>query len=74
MLAVASGFSRLTASVSDLILLAAPVHLFIHMRGVYGTGIFGTLVRMALLFIGSAIGAMLIFLGLLWVGLSGMGS
>ncbi len=74
MLAVASGLARLTDGVSEFVMLAAPVHLFIHMRGVYATSVFGTLVRMALLFVGSAIGAMLIFLGLLWVGLSGMGA
>ncbi len=74
MLAVASGLTRLTGGLSQLVMLAAPVHLFLHMRGVYGTGVFGTLVRMTFLFIGSAIGAMLIFLGLLWVGLNGMGT
>jgi hypothetical protein len=51
-------------------LLAAPVHLFAHMRGVYQTSIFGTLFRMFLLFIGSVIGATFILLGLLWVALS----
>jgi len=51
-------------------LLAAPVHLFAHMRGVYQTSIFGTLLRMLLLFIGSIIGTTFIVLGLLWVALS----
>lgn len=55
-------------------LLAAPVHLFAHMRGVYRTGIFGTLVRMFLLFVGTTIGATFIVLGLLWVALTSMGS
>jgi hypothetical protein len=72
MLSVSSGLSRLTGGLSQLVLLGAPVHLFVHMRGVYGTSIVGTLARMTLLFIGSAIGAILIVLGLLWVGLSGM--
>jgi len=54
-------------TVGGLPLLAAPVHLFFHMRGVYRTSIFGTLVRMAVLFIGSLIGAIAILLGLLWV-------
>jgi hypothetical protein len=55
-------------------MLAAPVHLFFHMRGVYRTSVVGTIVRMGLLFVGSIIGGILIFLGLLWVGLSGMGT
>jgi len=52
------------------LLLAAPVHLFAHMRGVYATSVWGTLWRMGLLFIGSAIGATFLVLGLLWVALS----
>ena len=51
-------------------LMAAPVHLFAHMRGVYQTSVFGTLVRMLLLFIGTTIGASFIVLGLFWVALS----
>ena len=39
------------AALADLLALAMPVHLFVHMRGVYGLGVFGTLVRMALLFV-----------------------
>jgi hypothetical protein len=74
MLATASLFSRLTDGWSYMILVAAPVHLFFHMRGVYGTSILGTLIRMTLLFIGSATGAGLIIVGLIWVGLNGMGS
>ena len=56
------------------LLLAAPVHLFRHMRGVYGTGVIGTLVRMAFLFAGSVIGFGLILAGLLAIGLNGMGA
>jgi hypothetical protein len=59
----------LPLKLGGLPLLAAPVHLFFHMRGVYGTGVFGTLVRMFLLLIGSIIGAAFIVLGLLWVAL-----
>ncbi len=51
-------------------LLAAPVHLFAHMRGVYQTSILGTLLRMFLLFIGSVVGTTFIVLGLFWVALS----
>jgi hypothetical protein len=51
------------------ILLAAPLHLFSHMRGVYATSILGTLVRMALLFIGSIVGFVMLVMGLLSVAL-----
>jgi hypothetical protein len=44
------------------------------MRGVYRTSVVGTLVRMGFLFIGSMIGGALIFVGLLLVGLSSMGT
>ena len=54
----------------DLLILAMPVHLFVHMRGVYGTGIIGTLARMVLLFIGSMLGAILIMVLLLALGLN----
>jgi hypothetical protein len=74
LLAVATGLSRLTGGWSSLVLLAAPFHLFVHMRGVYETGVFGTLLRMLLLFIASATGVGLIILGLIWVGLNGMGA
>ena len=59
---------------SEAALLAwwAPIHLFRHMRGVYGTTIFGTLARMALLFVASSIGVLLLVAGLIAVGLSGM--
>ena len=57
-----------------LLLLPAPAHLFVHMRGVYRTSVFGTLVRMFLLFVGSAVAAALLFLGLMAVGLNGMGA
>lgn len=49
----------------------APLHLFFHMRGVYGTSVLGTLARMAFLFVGSAIGFSLLITGLLFVGLAG---
>lgn len=53
-------------------LLAAPVHLFVHLRGVYRTSLIGTLARMLFLFFGSVIGVVLIVLGLITVGLSAM--
>ncbi len=65
----------LTPVVDDwafLLLLPAPVHLFVHMRGVYRTSVAGALVRMALLFLGSSVAASLLVVGLLAVGLNGM--
>lgn len=74
MLAASMCLNPVTFGPAGLVIFAAPVHLFFHMRGVYGTSILGTLVRMTLLAIGSSLGGLLIFLGLLWVGLSGMGA
>jgi hypothetical protein len=56
------------------LLLPAPVHLFAHMRGVYRTSVLGTLLRMILLFVGSAIAAAILFVALIAVGLNGMGA
>lgn len=57
---------------ANLLWLALPAHLFRHMRGVYGTSVFGTLVRMALLFVGSLIGFSFIVVGLVAVALNGL--
>jgi Protein of unknown function (DUF3667) len=57
---------------AGVLLLAAPVHLFVHMRGTYGTSIAGTLLRMVLLFLTSFVAFTFLMLGLLWVGLSVM--
>jgi len=65
-------WNRYLPDVGGLPVLAAATHLFFHMRGVYGTSIFGTLMRMFGLFIGSVIGAVFIVLGLLWVALTSM--
>jgi hypothetical protein len=73
MFALVEALSSLTGSDVSLLLWAAPVHLFAHMRGVYRTSVIGTLARMAFLFMGSVICGSLIFMGLLLVGLSGMG-
>jgi hypothetical protein len=54
------------------LLWAAPAHLFIHMRGTYRTGIFGTLARMTLLFIGTNIVVALMVAGLVFVGLASL--
>ncbi len=72
LLAAAMGFDDLSGGWSGLLALYAPVHLFRHMRGVYATGVIGTLLRMALLFFGTVVGVVCLILGLLWVGLSAM--
>jgi len=54
------------------LLLASPVHLFFHMRGVYGLSWFGTLVRMFVLFIGSSVAFGLMMLALVLVGLASL--
>jgi hypothetical protein len=53
-----------------LLLLAAPVHLFVHMRGVYRSSIAGTLFRMALLAAGSLVAFAVLLVGLVFVGLA----
>jgi hypothetical protein len=74
MLAATEALSPLVGDGAGLILWAAPVHLFAHMRGVYATSVIGTLARMAFIFVGSVIIGGVIFLGLLLVGLNGMGA
>lgn len=56
------------------LVLVAPVHLFVHMRGVYGSSVLGTLTRMVLLGFGSLFGFVVLTMGLLWVGLSALGT
>jgi hypothetical protein len=63
----------LIGNAAYLPLWGAPFHLFAHMRGVYRTSVFGTLLRMGLLFVGTLISAMVLMLGLVAVGLAGMG-
>jgi hypothetical protein len=72
--AATEGLSPVFGADANLILWAAPVHLFVHMRGVYRTSVIGTLARMAFLFVGSVIIGTAIFVGLLLVGLNGMGA
>lgn len=49
------GMLPLMGFVGGLLLWIAPVHLFIHMRGVYVSSVLGTLIRMALLGLASAL-------------------
>ena len=58
---------------ASVVLLAMPVHLFLHMRGVYRSSVPGTLIRMALLFVGSSVAVAVLAVGLIAVGLNGMG-
>ena len=53
----------------DWLLWAAPVHLFAHLRGVYATGVIGTLVRMGALFVLSTIAFTVLLLALIVAGL-----
>lgn len=52
------------------LLMASPVHLFVHMRGTYRISTVGTLIRMGLLFFGSSIAFGLLIGGLVVVGLA----
>jgi hypothetical protein len=70
---VADLAGKLWDPLGSLLWLAAPVHLFVHMRGAYRTGVTGTLLRMTLLGIGSLIGFVVLLLLLVLVGLSAMG-
>lgn len=57
----------------QLLFLIAPVHLFAHLRGTYGLGVFGTLWRMAVLFVSSVIVLLLALTGLVMIGLAEIG-
>lgn len=52
------------------LLVLSPIHLFAHMRGAYRISILGTLIRMALLFVGSCIAVGFLLAGLAVVGLA----
>jgi hypothetical protein len=66
---IAGGWIR----VAWVLLVIAPVHLFAHMRGTYGTGVPGTLIRMAILFAGSLAGFGILFAALVLIGISAEG-
>lgn len=67
------GMAAPLRGVAAFLVLAAPTHLFVHMRGYYGTSAIGTLLRMALLFVFSLLAAAVLLLGVVALGLSGMG-
>lgn len=53
-----------------VVMALSPVHLFVHMRGTYRTGVVGTLVRMAILFAGSLVAFTLLLIGLAVLGVT----
>jgi hypothetical protein len=58
---------------AQLLFLAAPVHLFAHMKGTYGLSVVGTLWRMAVLFVISVFVLVLALSGLVMIGLAEVG-
>jgi uncharacterized membrane protein len=55
-----------------ILLFAAPVHLFVHMRGVYRTSIAGTLLRMVLLFLATLVAFCVLIVALFLVGIGSL--
>ena len=66
--------SMLTGPVIWWLILLSPVHLFVHMRGTYGTGVFLTLVRMFILWLLTVIAFTFLTLLWLWLGFNEMAS
>ena len=65
--------TMLGALLSDwfqVLLIAAPVHLFVHLRGVYRLGVLATLWRILALAVGSVIALVLALAGLVMIGLA----
>jgi len=60
--------------IAGLLVLAAPVHLFLHLRATYATGVVGTLVRVLLLLAGSAVAVALLLFGDIALGLNALGA
>jgi hypothetical protein len=60
----------IASGVAGWLLLAAPAHLFVHMRGAYRTSVGGTLARMAALFAGSVLAFGGLLAALFLVGLA----
>ena len=58
---------------AGLLIFASPVHLFVHLRGAYRIGVFGTLVRMLGLYLGSLVGFTVLMTGLVLIGLYEVG-
>jgi hypothetical protein len=49
-----------STGLAGLLAVSAPIHLFLHLRGVYSTSIVGTLARMLILFAGSVLAVLLL--------------
>lgn len=62
------GLIPLVGWLGGLLFWLVPVHLFVHMRGSYGSSVFGTLIRMALLGLASAIAFGMIMAGVVVLG------
>ncbi len=60
---------EISVTLGMLVLLVLPFHLFWHLRGVYGGGTPGTLVRMALLATGTSLAMTVLLAGLAGLGL-----
>ena len=50
----------------------SPVHLFVHMRGTYKSSIFGTLLRMALLWFFTVLAFTALFVALIWTSMTAL--
>ena len=75
LMSVILGMSALTHNeIWWVLIIASPIHLYKHMRGVYGRGRITTLLRMFVLFVASCIGATLIMGMVFLMGLMDMGS
>jgi hypothetical protein len=72
--ALVLGEHALPEGLAAVVLLAAPVHLFAHLRGFYRIGTFATLWRMLLLGVGSSTAAVLLGTGLIAIGLWKVGA
>jgi hypothetical protein len=55
-----------------LLLLLLPVHQYVHMRGVYGTGAAGTALRLGVLALTSATAFGIVLVGLVLLGLAAL--
>jgi hypothetical protein len=66
------GLIPVVGTISGALILAAPVHLFIHLRGVYRTGVFGTVWREIVLILLSLVAFALMMGAVTLVGLSEM--
>lgn len=66
------GLIPVVGGIGGLLFFVAPVHLFVHMRGVYGTGVLSTLWRMVVLFLLSCLALGVMMFGVLVIGLTEM--